>query len=533
MEPGSVAEARKSNTSYAAQSYKTADFDKIMNWTMTAAPANSSSSRTTNAAMKSHFNRLKDATQLDPAKVSPTPLPVKTSLGRELWLWKLKADRPDLFSKANEDAANRKDIPAGFVEHSEGLYWNQAEETMWHKESNKYFGYDAANSAHYEINEGVSHEDELAVFAAGNYATAAVGKRVIIQDLHKAAQVCQTKLGHFDRPSAMLALLSGDDSHTGSAVKNLHMMLLQRLGSYRGAWSGEMVSGAISRVFAELQQGANGGNVSIAMALICGKRLFVATTRGMRCIVCTQKLGVDVIADDRGETDDRVATRCFTQESGFQRVGLIGSTCPNSTLPDEEVADLMRQPVTDRRPRPGAIAIAERVHERGCRGAQLALATVHWKLQQAEMEPSAAMPAAKRPRTEAASQVRARHILLMHVGEKRQLQDPVRRRTVTRSMEEAEGLLLKVLAQVLDAAGTQASKRERHMALKFTALCREQSECASSLKGSDLAGDLGWLTKQERKLPAPLVKAAFELEVGQLSDIVPSERGLHLLLRTA
>jgi len=73
-------------------------------------------------------------------------------------------------------------------------------------------------------------------------------------------------------------------------------------------------------------------------------------------------------------------------------------------------------------------------------------------------------------------------------------------------------------------------------AAAFTDQCKKLSECDTSLKGGDLCGDMGWLDKdpaKNRKVPGPVVRAAFQLAVGQFSDIVSSERGVHLLLRTA
>jgi len=63
------------------------------------------------------------------------------------------------------------------------------------------------------------------------------------------------------------------------------------------------------------------------------------------------------------------------------------------------------------------------------------------------------------------------------------------------------------------------------------------SECDTSLRGGDLAGDLGWLDvdpkkNNSRKVPEPVLNAAFKLQIGQVSDIVASERGAHLILRS-
>lgn len=84
----------------------------------------------------------------------------------------------------------------------------------------------------------------------------------------------------------------------------------------------------------------------------------------------------------------------------------------------------------------------------------------------------------------------------------------------------------------------------------FSGACKAISECQSSLKGGELAGDLGWLdqakgeTKEPKgkavvgaavkpQVPTPVLRAAFELEVGELSDLIASDIGVHLLLRTA
>jgi len=133
---------------------------------------------------------------------------------------------------------------------------------------------------------------------------------------------------------------------------------------------------------------------------------------------------------------------------------------------------------------------------------------------------------AKRPRqAEAAapSRIRCRHILLKH-RELKQPTDTVRRKRVERSREEAEERLRGLLAELLADAG------------RFPQLARKHSECSSCLKGGEQAGDLGWITRGVRGaggVSKEVEEAAFVLAVGELSDLVLSEAGVHLLQRIA
>jgi len=63
------------------------------------------------------------------------------------------------------------------------------------------------------------------------------------------------------------------------------------------------------------------------------------------------------------------------------------------------------------------------------------------------------------------------------------------------------------------------------------------------LKGGDLAGDIGWLKLPElkpgEKIPKELelrmlvIRTALSLAVNEVSDIVVSDKGVHLLKRAA
>ena len=61
----------------------------------------------------------------------------------------------------------------------------------------------------------------------------------------------------------------------------------------------------------------------------------------------------------------------------------------------------------------------------------------------------------------------------------------------------------------------------------FQRIATEKSECGSALKG----GDLGMFGRGQ--MQKAFEDAAFALQPGQLSGIVDSESGIHIILRTA
>ncbi|CAK0808322.1 unnamed protein product, partial [Prorocentrum cordatum] len=67
----------------------------------------------------------------------------------------------------------------------------------------------------------------------------------------------------------------------------------------------------------------------------------------------------------------------------------------------------------------------------------------------------------------------------------------------------------------------------------FTQRCRDLSECQSCLKARDMAGDLGWVKRTETKFGEAFHAVAFSLQINELSDLVDSDQGIHVLLRTA
>jgi len=61
---------------------------------------------------------------------------------------------------------------------------------------------------------------------------------------------------------------------------------------------------------------------------------------------------------------------------------------------------------------------------------------------------------------------------------------------------------------------------------KFGPLARKHSDCSSH----DHDGDLGWFGPGQ--MQKPFEDAAFSLRVGEISGIVDSQSGVHLVLRT-
>lgn len=61
---------------------------------------------------------------------------------------------------------------------------------------------------------------------------------------------------------------------------------------------------------------------------------------------------------------------------------------------------------------------------------------------------------------------------------------------------------------------------------KFGELAQEHSDCSSHAQ----RGDLGWFGPGQ--MQKPFENAAYGLEVGQISDVIETDSGVHLVMRT-
>ncbi|CAM8937879.1 hypothetical protein QQ045_012976 [Rhodiola kirilowii] len=116
----------------------------------------------------------------------------------------------------------------------------------------------------------------------------------------------------------------------------------------------------------------------------------------------------------------------------------------------------------------------------------------------------------------ASNQVRASHILIKHQGSRRKA-----------SWKDPEGRIISSTTR--DSAVAQLkSLRDDIVAGKstFDVVAAQYSDCSSAKRGGDL-GPFG-----RGQMQRPFEEATFALQVGEISDIVDTDSGVHIILRT-
>merc|ERR1712039_185817 len=113
-------------------------------------------------------------------------------------------------------------------------------------------------------------------------------------------------------------------------------------------------------------------------------------------------------------------------------------------------------------------------------------------------------------------EVHVLHILRKHTGSRK----PKNRggQPITCSIEEAADYLEEIANQLVGLDAKQMRKQ-------FADLARTESDCNSAKKG----GDYGRFRRGQRE--QSFEDAAFALDVGEMSDIVETESGVHIILR--
>jgi NIMA-interacting peptidyl-prolyl cis-trans isomerase 1 len=127
-------------------------------------------------------------------------------------------------------------------------------------------------------------------------------------------------------------------------------------------------------------------------------------------------------------------------------------------------------------------------------------------------------PPAKKAKRDQPKEVRTLHILKKHKDSRRPSSWRVAKITATKeeARQELEGLL-EVLQEV--------KGNPDELRATFEELARTESDCSSAKRG----GDLGFFGR--KKMQPPFEQASFALGIGEMSEIVDSSSGLHIILR--
>lgn len=157
-----------------------------------------------------------------------------------------------------------------------------------------------------------------------------------------------------------------------------------------------------------------------------------------------------------------------------------------------------------------------------------------------------APPPSKKQRVEAGKpetlSLRLRHILVRH-SDCNAAFDPLRQKPVSRHPSEADRILRQALRDLLKDQATiklpgdpkKAALVHMQPSTKCIALTKELSECMTAQKAGIVCGDLEWMTAETMRTTfgAAFAESAKALVVGQWSDLVASDLGLHLMQRIA
>eukprot|EP00850_Spirogloea_muscicola_P003314 SM000013S26483 [mRNA] locus=s13:646284:646806:- [translate_table: standard] len=115
------------------------------------------------------------------------------------------------------------------------------------------------------------------------------------------------------------------------------------------------------------------------------------------------------------------------------------------------------------------------------------------------------------------AEVRASHILLKHQGSRRPAswRDPDGRRIARTTRDDAAARLRRLRDEI--TAGPDGA---------FARVAADESDCSSAKNG----GDLGWF--RPGQMQRPFEEATYALKVGEISGIVDTDSGVHIIQRT-
>jgi len=478
-------------------------------------------------------------------------------------------------------------LPASRRPSGPKWYYSEKRKIFWFQKDLKLYILDPETRFPAEFNEGMTSDFKITVGACF-HEDAVQSQHVVVKDVTKvdpslrlsiSPPVCvkDVTFDHLDKPCSIYALYEGHRGAQGNlcaefCAANLQQKLLLKLSAFRGYWDDRRLETALTDIFQELDDefaashpSKNDGCCAM-VALLMGQRLVLASLGDVACVVC--KRSGETVApfkahalpdpdkddDDDEDEDDDVPedpvirwTRAFG-DADFKQPGsspllsdapdvavvyldpqhrgvaLVSRALYNAIGPSGEhrgtaVSTVFKRSQGRSRMASGSMvdAALQRPQE------DMGLGSIVAFFDNMEDAPTAG-GALKKRKVDQPSQVRLRHILLKH-RECKSTMDKVRNKQVTRTRGEAERILRSVLEK--------CEADPKTCAATFAEQCREVSECTTCSASGDLAGDLGWLKpgKNEQKFGPSFDAAAFSLQVGQLSDLVDSDHGIHIFIR--
>eukprot|EP00746_Dinoflagellata_sp_MGD_P015512 gnl/MRDRNA2_/MRDRNA2_134483_c0_seq1.p1 gnl/MRDRNA2_/MRDRNA2_134483_c0~~gnl/MRDRNA2_/MRDRNA2_134483_c0_seq1.p1 ORF type:complete len:525 (-),score=111.93 gnl/MRDRNA2_/MRDRNA2_134483_c0_seq1:99-1673(-) len=514
------------------------------------------------SAMKAFHDHLRAKAREERAgeRSQQKPEPVKES-------WRLKGGLVDCHGRPLPPPEEKEvATPPGFepVPDQPGFFYSPSRKLFWQKKLNKFSWFDEASQIYRDWFEG-EHVPVVVLGAASSTSTAAADpapKHVVINDLHQVAKALKEDLDHHERPASMLGVF-GSSNAEGSVdpavvARGVHGKLIARLKVDRNRWSDNELRSALEGALEDLSVG--NGQQPLAVALVVGRRLFAVKTGGAHFCVVVQSgscaephtviwgANVNFGSSSSGSTN-KCSSCCLSLDETVSPAQVLYCSLlvgESGTKQEETLAAVQRH-LLQGRPRAASLSLMKDLHSRGS-AKSIAAASVLIKASPKEAD-TILGPEPKKPKTASGNplttgdgqeHVRARQILLRYAAKDvpaDKLVDPVRKKRVTRTLEEAEKAMLEVMLGFQGDSG----------ATGFPKVCRNISECMSALKGGETAGDVGWLDVvkgefsqyQGQKtqdtvratVPPNVVKALADRRVGELTDIVVSSVGVHLLQR--
>lgn len=485
---------------------------------------------------------------------------------------------PTLLPPLNKQAQMKQSEPPP----SSKWYYSEKRNIFWSTVDYKLYVLDPVTRMPAELHESVTNEMKISVGACF-HESSTQARHILVKDLNKAAQSLRTSIEHLDRPAAIYALYEGHrgagSSGTGNMCadycsKNLHQKLILKLSAFRGFWDNGRLERTMKESFEELDEEfaakfpSETDGCCAMVALVLGQRLILASVGDVAGVVVT-KTGEPLVPikphalrdpdDDEEDSDDNDGGAAeqmaepgqfrWTRSFGDLEVKRAGSGSRLVATPDVSVINLNQS-------HRGVALVCRELFNNIGRGVAVSTvfkrsggrprmasgalvdAAVQWlgHIEGAmnlgsvvaffDSTDEVTSNPAKRRKVEQPSQVRLRHVLLKH-KECKSTTDKVRNKQVKRTRGEAERILRAVLEE--------CEADPKRCSTMFTQRCRELSECTTSQVSGELAGDLGWVKpgKNEAKFGPSFDAAAFALQVGQLSDLIDSEQGIHILIRAA